>query len=117
MAHACVVDRAGRLVAVWAAMAPAGLPPPIAPPPPHALAQGLSGTMAMDHAVRTVVRVCQARLFRLPIFPRACLRQALALYYVLTALGYPATIHFGARKGDEALHGHSWVTIRGMSVA
>ena len=30
-------------------------------------------SVAVDDAVRTVVRVCQARLFCLPIFPGACL--------------------------------------------
>jgi hypothetical protein len=40
--------------------------------------------VAVDDAVRTVVRVYQAGLFRLPIYPRACLRQALALYYVMS---------------------------------
>jgi hypothetical protein len=39
--------------------------------------------VAVDDAVRTVVRVRQARLFRLPIFPRAHLRQALAPYYIM----------------------------------
>jgi len=66
--------------------------------------------LEMDHTIETVVRLCQARLFRLPLFPRSCLRQALALYYVLTQLGYPVAIHFGVRKEREELHGHSWVT-------
>jgi len=73
--------------------------------------------LEMDDAVATVVRLCQARLFRLPLFPRPCLRQALALYYVLTHLGYPVVIHFGVRKEREELHGHSWVTCQGMPVA
>jgi hypothetical protein len=71
----------------------------------------------MDDAVATVVQLCQARLFRLPLFPRSCLRQALALYYVLTRLGYPVAIHFGVRKEREELHGHSWVTCQGTPVA
>jgi hypothetical protein len=70
-----------------------------------------------DQVVRTVVRLCQWRPFRFPIFPRACLRQALALYYVLTRLGYPVEIHFGVRKAGEELHGHSWVTVQGEPVA
>ena len=68
-------------------------------------------------AVATVVRLCQARLFRLPLFPRSCLRQALALYYVLTRMGYPVVIHFGVRKEGGELHGHSWVTCQGTPVA
>jgi hypothetical protein len=37
----------------------------------------------MDRMVRLVVGVCHLRCFRHPLFPRACLRQALALYYTL----------------------------------
>ena len=33
----------------------------------------------MERIVRLVVRLCHLRLFRPPLFPRACLRQALAL--------------------------------------
>ena len=73
--------------------------------------------LEMDHAVATVVRLCQAWLFRLPLFPRPCLRQALALYYVLTRMGVPVAIHFGVRKEGEALRGHSWVTCQGTPVA
>jgi hypothetical protein len=71
----------------------------------------------MDRMVRLVVRVCHLRCFRPPLFPRACLRQALALYYMLRRLGYPAAIHFGIHKAEEALHGHSWVTVQGQIVA
>jgi hypothetical protein len=71
----------------------------------------------MDRMVRLVVWVCRLRCFRLPLFPRACLRQALALYYTLCRLGYPVTIHFGVHKAEEALHGHSWVTVQGQIVA
>jgi hypothetical protein len=70
-----------------------------------------------DRAIKTVVRLCQARLFRLPLFPRSCMRQALALYYVLASMGYPVAIHFGVRKAGEELHGHSWVTCQGTPVA
>jgi Transglutaminase-like superfamily len=71
----------------------------------------------MDRAVRMVVRLCQLRLFRGPMFPRPCLRQALALYYVLIRMGYPVEIHFGVYKEGEDLCGHSWVTVQGMPVA
>lgn len=67
-------------------------------------------------AVRLVIRVCQLRLFRTRLFPLVCLRQSLTLYYTLTRLGYPVTIHFGVRKGKEELLGHSWVTLEGMPV-
>lgn len=71
----------------------------------------------MDRMVRLVVWVCHLRCFRPPLFPRACLRQALALYYTLCRLGYPVGIHFGVHKAEEALHGHSWVTVQGQIVA
>jgi hypothetical protein len=73
--------------------------------------------LALPHATRVVVRVCRLWCFRLPIFPQACLRRALALYYVLTRLGYAVEIHFGIRRAGEALHGHSWVTVQGQPVA
>ena len=67
--------------------------------------------------MRLVVRLGHLRLFRPPLFPRACLRQALALYHTLTRLGYPVEIHFGVRKAGKDLQGHSWVTVQGMPVA
>src|SRR5262249_27790493 len=45
-----------------------------------------------------VGRVCRMRLFDLPIFPRACLRRALALYSVFTRNAYPIEIYIGVRK-------------------
>jgi hypothetical protein len=71
----------------------------------------------IDRAVRLVVKICHLRCFRGSVFPRACLRQALALYYVLTRLGVPVTIHFGVHKAGATLHGHSWVTVQGRPVA
>jgi hypothetical protein len=70
-----------------------------------------------DQAVRVITWVCQRRVFCLPIFPRPCLRQALALYRTLTRLGHPATIHFGVVKRGDGLHGHSWVTVQGTPIA
>jgi hypothetical protein len=75
------------------------------------------GPLEMDRAVRIVTRVCQMRVFRLPIFLRPCLRQALALYRTLTRMGYPVEIHFGIHKQGEDLQGHAWVTIQGKPVA
>jgi Transglutaminase-like superfamily len=73
--------------------------------------------LEMDRAVQIVVRICRLGLFHLPLFPRACLRQSLALYFVLTRMGYPVEIHFGIRKDGEDLGGHSWVTLDGKPVA
>jgi hypothetical protein len=70
----------------------------------------------LDCTVRLVVWLCHRRPFRGPLFPRACLRQALALYYTLTRKGYPVAIHFGVHKDGEALHGHSWVTVAGQVI-
>ena len=70
-----------------------------------------------DRAVRIVVRLCQMRLFYLPIFPRPCLRQALALYRTLNRMGYSVEIHFGVLKDEKNFHGHSWVTLQGEPVA
>jgi transglutaminase superfamily protein len=71
----------------------------------------------LDRAVQIVVRVCHFRLFRGPLFPRPCLRQALTLYDMLTYLGYPVTIHFGILKTGNQLSGHSWVTLDGKPIA
>jgi hypothetical protein len=73
--------------------------------------------LEIDRAVETVVQLCHAPLFRLPLFPRPCLRQALALYYVLTRMGYPVTIHFGVCKEGEEFYGHSWMTFQGTPIA
>ena len=71
----------------------------------------------MDRAVRMTVRLSHLRVFRLPRFPRACLRQSLALYRVLNRMGYPVQIHFGIHKDGDHLQGHSWVTLDGRSIA
>jgi hypothetical protein len=67
--------------------------------------------------VALVVQMCQRWPLPGASFPRACLRQALTLYYVFTRLGYPVTLHFGVAKVGEALDGHSWVTVAGQPVA
>jgi hypothetical protein len=79
--------------------------------------QARSRALEMDQAVRVVMWVCHLRPFRGPLFPRVCLRQALALYYVLTRLGYPAEIYFGVYKDKKEFHGHSWVTVQGKPIA
>lgn len=71
----------------------------------------------LDRAVEIIVRVSHLRPFRIPLFPRTCLRQSLALYDMLTYLGYAVTIHFGILKRGEQLRGHSWVTLEGKPVA
>jgi hypothetical protein len=71
----------------------------------------------LNDAVGIVTRICNLRLFRARVFPKLCLRQSLALYRTLTQMGYPVEIHFGVRKDDKTLLGHSWVTLRGEVVA
>jgi hypothetical protein len=71
----------------------------------------------LKEMVPIVTRICYLRLFGSRVFPRACLRQSLALYRVLTRMGYPVEIHFGVRKPGDDLLGHSWVTIEGKHVA
>ena len=57
-----------------------------------------SGRLDLPRVVAIVRRVCRLPLFSLPFFPRACMRQSLALYRELTRMGYPAAIHFGVRR-------------------
>jgi hypothetical protein len=71
----------------------------------------------MQRLVQLVVWVCHWPFFRPPLFPRACLRQSLALYYVLSHRGYPVAIHFGVCKAADGLQGHSWVSVHGTPVA
>ena len=73
--------------------------------------------LVLKEAVPIVTRICYLRLFGARVFPRACLRQSLTLYRVLTRMGYPVEIHFGVRKAGDDLQGHSWVTIEGKPVA
>jgi hypothetical protein len=112
---------AGRL-GVWLCMLPLRLRIHPLPTLLHHLAliqeRGAATTsVELERAVRLVVRVCRLWCFRWPMFPRACLRQALALYHVLTRMGYPVAIHFGVHKEGEELRGHSWVTLQGKPVA
>ena len=79
--------------------------------------RGRKSPPTLDRAVQIIVRVCHLRPFRGPLFPRTCLRQALALYDMLTYLGYAVTIHFGILKMGEELRGHSWVTVEGKAIA
>ncbi len=79
---------------------------------------GLTGAMDRGRAVEIIVRVCRMRLFRLPVFPRICLRQSFALYHFLRLMGYPVQLHVGVRKGEgDDFEAHSWVSYRGQPVA
>ena len=78
---------------------------------------GSASSMEMDQAVNVVVRLCGLRFFRLPFFPRACLKQSLVLYRVLVRMGRPVRIHFGVQRRGSAIEGHSWVTLHGRPIA
>jgi Transglutaminase-like superfamily len=73
--------------------------------------------LEIERTVRIVLRLCGLQVFSLPLFPRSCLRQSMALHRVLTHMGYPVEIHFGIRKEGEVLKGHSWVTLHGKLIA
>ena len=73
-------------------------------------------TSEMEKAVRIVLRVCNLRIFRLPIFPRPCLRRSLALYRTLNDMGYPVEFHLGVRKKAGKILAHSWLTFEGSPV-
>jgi Transglutaminase-like superfamily len=84
---------------------------------PAARPQCCGSQQEREWLVRLVVWLCHLPCFRPPLFPRACVRQSLALYYVLTRRGYPIQIHFGVRKAGQRLYGHSWVTVQECPVA
>ena len=81
--------------------------------------QRRGGDMPMEFSdvVGLVTQLCNLRPFRSRFFPKLCLRQSLALYRTLTQMGYPVEIHFGVKKNDKILFGHSWLTLRGEVVA
>jgi len=70
----------------------------------------------IEESVRIVLRICQLPVFRLTIFPQNCLRQSLALYYILNSRGYSVEIHFGVLKEGKDLQGHSWITVLGRKI-
>ena len=74
-------------------------------------------TVNLNDAVGIVIRICNLWPFRARVFPKLCLRQSLALYGALTQMGYPVQIHFGVKKEDTTLSGHSWVTLGRDAVA
>ena len=71
------------------------------------------GSVALYRAFSIVLRVSELRIFELPLFPKACMRRSLALYYALRRLGHEVEIHFGVRKDRTGLRAHSWVTLAG----
>lgn len=70
----------------------------------------------IEPTVRVVRRVAGLSLFTLPIFPRPCLREALALYHVLSHAGHPVEFCVGVLKAGEDLLAHSWVSLHGSPI-
>ena len=79
--------------------------------------QHIADAFGMEHAVRWVLRLCHCRPFRSALFPKACLRQSLALYHVLTHMGFPVQFHVGVHKKGEEFIAHSWITVEEKRVA
>lgn len=69
-----------------------------------------------DRAARIVRRMARLRLFRMPLFPHICLRQSLALYWVLRKVEPGCEIHFGIHREGGEMCAHSWVTVDGVPV-
>lgn len=76
----------------------------------------LAGVDVRD-AVRIARRVSGFPVFRLPGFPRPCLRESLALFYVLAGDGQEPRFHIGVRQDGRTLSAHSWITWRGEALA
>ena len=70
----------------------------------------------LDATVSVVRRVAALRLFTLPIFPGPCLREALALYHVLSHAGQPVEFCVGVMKAGESFVAHSWVSLLGNPI-
>jgi len=66
----------------------------------------------IHRTARIVRRVARLPVFRLSVFPRICLRQSLALYWILRELDPSAEIHFGVCKDDSDMRAHCWITVR-----
>jgi hypothetical protein len=77
----------------------------------------IPAALVMERAVGLVLRLCHRRPFRSALFPKACLRQSLALYHALTYVGFPVEFHLAVRKQGQELIAHSWVTLSGKPVA
>jgi hypothetical protein len=74
------------------------------------------GALEPRRVAQIVRRVSRLAVFRLPVFPKPCLRQSLALFRFLSRMGHAVEIHFGVRKDGRDLGGHSWVVLGGRSI-
>jgi hypothetical protein len=84
---------------------------------PRAVPNGANAAWRPDDIASVATRVCGLRMFGTRPFPRPCLRRSLVLFRALTTMGFPATIHFGVRKHESVIEGHSWVSLYGRPLA
>jgi hypothetical protein len=70
----------------------------------------------IESIARVVRRVAGLGMFRLRIFPRPCLREALALFHVLSRAGHPVEFCVGVLKAGDDLLAHSWVSVHGSPI-
>src|SRR5262249_40074529 len=71
------------------------------------------GSLALYRAFSIVLRVSELRIFELPLFPKACMRRSLALYYALRRLAHEVEIHSCVRKDRAGLRVPSGVMLAG----
>jgi hypothetical protein len=64
-----------------------------------------------------IVHLADLVLGYLPPTSRTCLVRSLVLYRLLRSGGVAVQIHFGVRKVDGRLAGHSWLTHQGRRLA
>ena len=67
----------------------------------------------IDLIVKAVNKILGAGFF---IYHPTCLKKSLILYHFLKKAGMNVVIHFGVRKRDGALDGHSWITKKGKRI-
>ncbi len=74
------------------------------------------GALDPERVCRSCGASARLGVFRLPIFPKLCLRQSLTLFRFLSRMGHPVEIRFGVRKNGKDLGGHSWVVLDGRAL-
>lgn len=69
-------------------------------------------------SIKRIVRLSLLLLNRNRFFLKnSCLKRSLLLYYFLRKHGVNVQIHFGIKKHDDRLNGHSWLTQDGNLLA
>jgi hypothetical protein len=60
---------------------------------------------------RLVILAARNHLYRM-----LCLRQALALKWILASQGIPTELRFGVQKTEEQFQAHAWLEYEGLSI-